>query len=106
MNLITKPMWYATTTLNVCLANGFRAASEFPQRLRSSGPLSCPPTFAIFRPLVMTLTQLRTVLAIVDSGLNVTLAAERIHATQSGLSKQLRQLESGLSSAVERVWKR
>lgn len=44
----------------------------------------------------MTLTQLRTVLAIVDSGLNVTLAAERIHATQSGLSKQLRQLESGL----------
>lgn len=40
MNLITKPMWYATTTLNVCLANGFRAASEFPQRLRSSGPLS------------------------------------------------------------------
>lgn len=44
----------------------------------------------------MTLTQLRHLIAIADSGLNITLAAERIHATQPGLSKQLRQLEDEL----------
>lgn len=44
----------------------------------------------------MTLAQLRYLLAIVDAGLNITLAAERSHATQPGLSKQLKQLESEL----------
>ncbi len=44
----------------------------------------------------MTLAQLRYLVAIVDAGLNITLAAERVHATQPGLSKQLRQLESEL----------
>jgi len=44
----------------------------------------------------MTLTQLRHLVAIADSGLNITLAAERVHATQPGLSKQLRQLEDEL----------
>ncbi len=44
----------------------------------------------------MTLTQLRYLIAIVDSGLNITLAAERVHATQPGLSKQLKQLEDEL----------
>ena len=44
----------------------------------------------------MTLTQLRYLIAIADSGLNITLAAERVHATQPGLSKQLRQLEDEL----------
>lgn len=44
----------------------------------------------------MTLTQLRYLIAITDSGLNITLAAERVHATQPGLSKQLRQLEDEL----------
>jgi DNA-binding transcriptional LysR family regulator len=44
----------------------------------------------------MTLTQLRYIVAIADSGLNITLAAERIHATQPGLSKQLKQLEGEL----------
>lgn len=44
----------------------------------------------------MTLTQLRDFVAIVDSGLNITLAAERVHATQPGLSKQLKQLEQRL----------
>lgn len=44
----------------------------------------------------MTLTQLRHLIAIADSGLNITLAAERVHATQPGLSKQLRQLEDEL----------
>ncbi|GHA77298.1 LysR family transcriptional regulator [Cognatilysobacter bugurensis] len=44
----------------------------------------------------MTLTQLRYFVAIADSGLNITLAAERVHATQPGLSKQLKQLEDEL----------
>jgi LysR family transcriptional regulator, cys regulon transcriptional activator len=44
----------------------------------------------------MTLIQLRYLVAIADSGLNITLAAERVHATQPGLSKQLRQLEDEL----------
>ncbi|MDA3913829.1 LysR substrate-binding domain-containing protein [Oleiagrimonas sp.] len=44
----------------------------------------------------MTLTQLRYIVSIADSGLNITLAAERIHATQPGVSKQLKQLESEL----------
>lgn len=44
----------------------------------------------------MTLTQLRYFAAIADSGLNITLAAERVHATQPGLSKQLKQLEEEL----------
>lgn len=44
----------------------------------------------------MTLTQLRCLVAIADAGLNITLAAERLHATQPGLSKQLRQLEDSL----------
>ena len=44
----------------------------------------------------MTLTQLRYLIAIADSGLNITLAAERVHATQPGLSKQLKQLEDEL----------
>lgn len=44
----------------------------------------------------MTLTQLRYIVAIADAGLNITLAAERVHATQPGLSRQLKQLEDEL----------
>lgn len=44
----------------------------------------------------MTLTQLRYLVAIADSCLNITQAAERVHATQPGLSKQLKQLEDEL----------
>lgn len=44
----------------------------------------------------MTLTQLRYLIAIADAGLNITQAAERVHATQPGLSKQLKQLEDEL----------
>lgn len=44
----------------------------------------------------MTLTQLRYLVAIADAGLNITTAAERVHATQPGLSKQLKQLEEEL----------
>lgn len=44
----------------------------------------------------MTLTQLRYLIAIADSGLNITTAADRVHATQPGVSKQLKQLEDEL----------
>ncbi|HHW4679691.1 MAG TPA: LysR family transcriptional regulator [Xylella sp.] len=44
----------------------------------------------------MTLTQLRYLVAIADADLNITLAAERVHATQPGLSKQLKKLEDEL----------
>jgi DNA-binding transcriptional LysR family regulator len=44
----------------------------------------------------MTLTQLRYFIAIADSGLNITTAADRVHATQPGVSKQLKQLEDEL----------
>jgi DNA-binding transcriptional LysR family regulator len=44
----------------------------------------------------MTLTQLRYLIAIADSGLNITTAAEHVHATQPGVSKQLKQLEDEL----------
>lgn len=48
----------------------------------------------------MTLTQLRSFVAIVDCGHNVTLAAQRLHATQSGVSKQLAQLEAALGMTL------
>lgn len=44
----------------------------------------------------MTLTQLRYLVAIADSGLNITQAAGRVHATQPGLSKHIKQLEAEL----------
>lgn len=44
----------------------------------------------------MTLTQLRYLVAIADAGLNITQAAERVHATQPGISKQVKQLEDEL----------
>ncbi|MFK8013894.1 MAG: LysR substrate-binding domain-containing protein [Gammaproteobacteria bacterium] len=44
----------------------------------------------------MTLQQLRYLLGVVDSGLNITAAAERLFASQPGISKQLRQLEAEL----------
>lgn len=44
----------------------------------------------------MTLTQLRYLVAIADTGLNITLAAERCHATQPGVSKQIKHLEAEL----------
>ncbi len=48
----------------------------------------------------MTLVQLRYLVAIADAGLNITLAAEQVHATQPGLSKQLKQLEAELGFQV------
>lgn len=44
----------------------------------------------------MTLSQLRYLIAVVDQGFNITQAAQSLHATQPGLSKQLKQLEQWL----------
>lgn len=41
----------------------------------------------------MTLKQLKYLVAVVDNGLNITAAAERLYTSQPGISKQLRQLE-------------
>jgi len=46
------------------------------------------------------LAQLRYLIAIIDSGLNITLAADRVHATQPGLSKQLKLLEEELGFQI------
>jgi LysR family cys regulon transcriptional activator len=48
----------------------------------------------------MTLAQLRYLVAIIDSNLNITLAAERVHATQPGISKQLKLLEEELGFPI------
>lgn len=44
----------------------------------------------------MTLIQLRYLAAIVDAGLNITVAARNVGATQPGLSKQVKQIEEEL----------
>jgi LysR family cys regulon transcriptional activator len=44
----------------------------------------------------VTLKQLKYLVGIVDSGLNITSAAERLFTSQPGISKQLKQLEAEL----------
>ena len=44
----------------------------------------------------MTLQQLRYLLGIADSGLNITAAADRLYTSQPGISKQLKLLEQEL----------
>lgn len=48
----------------------------------------------------MTLAQLRHLVAIIDADMNITLAADRVNATQSGLSKQLKVLEEALGFQI------
>src|SRR5690348_12320216 len=72
----------------------------------SCGPGRCDvcarsllPRHIAHRPdswIAMTLTQLRYLVAIADCRLNITAAAEHVHATQPGVSKQLKQLEDEL----------
>lgn len=71
--------------------NGCRRGER---RLRLAGDAGVRAMLAGER--AMTLTQLRYVVAIADAGLNITLAADHVHATQPGLSKQLKQLEDEL----------
>jgi DNA-binding transcriptional LysR family regulator len=44
----------------------------------------------------VTLKQLKYLVGIADSGLNITSAAERLFTSQPGISKQLKQLEAEL----------
>lgn len=48
----------------------------------------------------MTLVQLRYLVAIVDAGLNISVAAQNANSTQPGLSKQLAQIEEELGFKV------
>lgn len=48
----------------------------------------------------MTLTQLRYLVAIIDHGFNVSRAAEALHTSQPGVSRQIRLLEQQLGSTV------
>src|SRR3546814_19141990 len=63
-------------------------------------PYACHPNRTPRRPFLgpssMTLTQLRYLVAIAASGLNIPLAAERVHATQPGLSTHINQLADSL----------
>ena len=49
---------------------------------------------------VMKLQQLKFLLAIVDNGLNITAAAERLYTSQPGVSKQLKLLEEELGIQI------
>jgi LysR family cys regulon transcriptional activator len=48
----------------------------------------------------MTLKQLKYLLGVVDNGLNITAAAERLFTSQPGISKQLRLLEQELGVQI------
>lgn len=48
----------------------------------------------------MTIVQLRSLIAIVDTGLNISQAAHSLNSTQPGLSKQLRQVECELGFEI------
>ncbi|XHH28964.1 LysR family transcriptional regulator [Xanthomonas euroxanthea] len=78
------------TSYTLKIAFGYKLACRTPLQSSSSWRL------ALFGYKPMTLTQLRYLVAIADAELNITLAAARVHATQPGLSKQLKQLEDEL----------
>lgn len=48
----------------------------------------------------MKLQQLKYLLAIVDNGLNITAAADRLYTSQPGVSKQLKLLEEELGTPL------
>ncbi len=48
----------------------------------------------------MKLQQLRFILAIAESGLNITIASEKLFTSQPGVSKQLRLLEEELGIKI------
>ena len=48
----------------------------------------------------MTLKQLKYLLGVVDNGLNITNAADRLFTSQPGISKQLRQLEREIGVTI------
>jgi LysR family cys regulon transcriptional activator len=52
------------------------------------------------RERLMTLKQLKYLLGVVDNGLNITSAADRLYTSQPGISKQLRQLEREIGVTI------
>ena len=48
----------------------------------------------------MKLHQLRYLIAVVENGLNITAAAQRLHTSQPGVSKQLKLLEDELGFQI------
>jgi DNA-binding transcriptional LysR family regulator len=58
------------------------------------------PTFASVEILIMNLQQLRYVRAIEARGLNLREAAEHLHTSQSGVSRQIRELEIELGIVI------
>jgi len=48
----------------------------------------------------MTLKQLKYLLGVVDNGLNITTAADRLYTSQPGISKQLKQLEQEIGVRI------
>ncbi|MBV1905839.1 MAG: LysR family transcriptional regulator [Pseudomonadales bacterium] len=48
----------------------------------------------------MTLQQLKYLLGVVDNGLNITSAAEHLHTSQPGISRQLKQLEREIGVTI------
>ena len=48
----------------------------------------------------MTLKQLKYLLGVVDNGLNITSAADRLYTSQPGISKQLKQLEREIGVTI------
>ena len=48
----------------------------------------------------MKLHQLRYLVAVVENGLNITAAAQRLHTSQPGVSKQLKLLEDELGFRI------
>src|SRR5512147_1114440 len=63
------------------------------RRLEPRTRLFHPATERLFR---VTLKQLKYLVGIADSGLNITSAADRLFTSQPGISKQLKQLEAEL----------
>ncbi len=49
---------------------------------------------------MMTLKQLKYLLGVVDNGLNITSAADRLYTSQPGISKQLKQLEREIGVTI------
>lgn len=81
------------TPVPTCRAFSFRCGAKCPVRDRISKRRKSGEH-------VMTLAQLRYLVAIIDAQLNMTDAAAAVHATQSGLSQQIRQLEDELGFQI------
>ena len=68
--------------------------------------LECRPTAAALRVIprpsaaLMKLHQLRYLVSVADTDLNITAAAKALHTSQPGVSKQLKMLEDELGFRI------